>query len=145
MVYNEIVMTHKLLLLSVALGGLGLSLAQADEVPATKPAAVKKAEKEVKRKKVDVPEGYALAFATIGDVVEVSKGTYGYKLSYKIVETEAAGIKNADGEPMKGPMVNYIYTKKIPVPQQEVRVLYKIDEPIIYKVVDEVKLEKGTK
>ncbi|SHJ71173.1 hypothetical protein SAMN02745181_2410 [Rubritalea squalenifaciens DSM 18772] len=139
-------MTHKLLLLSVALGGLGLSLAQADEVPATKPAAAKKAEKEVKRKKVDVPEGYALAFATIGDVVEVSKGTYGYKLSYKIVETEATGIKNADGEAMKGPMVKYIYTEKnIPVPQQEVRVLYKIDEPIIYKVVDEVKLEKDSK
>ena len=46
---------------------------------------------------------------------------------------------------MKGPMVNYIYTKKVPVPQQEVRVLYKIDDPIIYKVVDEVKLEKGKK
>ena len=77
--------------------------------------------------------------AVIENIQKMEDGTFAYSVSYTVSESTA---KNMDGDLIVGPLVQQVYGQTTrPKSGQEVTIKYRIDEPIIYKLVDKVEIE----
>ncbi|MGA0845303.1 MAG: hypothetical protein ACO3RV_02090 [Luteolibacter sp.] len=101
-------------------------------------AAGDQEQKPALEEKVEIPDGWALATGEIEEVADLGNGKFAYTLSYPISETETQGIKNADGELIKGPIRQHVMSNNPPAAGQKIRVIYQVDEPIIRRLLDPI-------
>lgn len=100
--------------------------------------AVDQGQKPAAEEKVKMPDGWAFAMGEIEEVADLGNGKFAYTLSYPISETEAKGLKNADGKPIKGPIRQHVMSDDAPAVGQKIRVIYQIDEPIMHRLLDPI-------
>lgn len=74
---------------------------------------------------------------TISNVEEVEEGYFGYQFTYSIDKNSA--YYNIDGEFIEGPLTSTIFTEMEPIDGQEVKMKYDSEEPMFFKIIDEIK------
>jgi hypothetical protein len=73
----------------------------------------------------------------------VDEGYYGYILTYDIDKSSA--FYNMEGEFIEGSMTSMVFTELPPVNEQEVKIHYEADEPMIFEFIEEIKYQNSLK